>query len=324
MCVSSVALILSSAVSSADDCPADTQATFYYPEETLDHAYQPPDGDILGRFRFAPPNAGPYDQYPTVLMFPPDGFKAEYGDHGVPSERLATRDLQYAGFLVFQVDHRLAPPGKLIGQTSNGHPPDQTDDAKRQILAALADPQCNGSIYLVGGSGGGTLALWCALDSATGLVPGWDNNARLKIKAVVSLSGVANLDDWNNPGGISNSDLMNFENDLDNYVNLPAQDHTDTVLLAASPVNLITTGAATSSPPVMLYATTKDPVPYQQANDMYTALLTLGEPAGTFTKYILLDTTGLHAFNYWHTQNTLVTPSDCVSHQVITFLQAHP
>jgi hypothetical protein len=32
----------------------------------------------------------------------------------------------------------------------------------------------------------------------------------------------------------------------------------------------------------------------------------------------------LHAFNYWHTQNTLVTPSDCVSHQVMTFLQANP
>ena len=179
-----------------------------------------PKETILQRFRFAPPNAGPYDQYPTVLMFPPDGFKAEYGDHGVPSERWATRDLQYAGFLVFQVDHRLAPPHKLPGQTSDGHPPDQTDDAKRQILAALADPQCNGSIYLIGGSAGGTLALWCALDSATGAVPGWDNNARLKIKAVVSLSGPTKLCDWQNPGNISDGALADFEMTLDNYVGL--------------------------------------------------------------------------------------------------------
>ena len=71
-----------------------------------------------------------------------------------------------------------------------------------------------------------------------------------------------------------------------------------------------------------LDATTK--APYAQAVDMYNALLTLGYPPGTFTKYVLPDTTGLHAFNYWHTQNTLVSPSDCVSHQVITFLQANP
>jgi hypothetical protein len=63
----------------------------------------------------------------------------------------------------FQVDHRLAPPGALHGQiysvNSTGRFPDQTDDIKRQIMAALADSQCNGSIYLVGGSAGGCLAL---------------------------------------------------------------------------------------------------------------------------------------------------------------------
>lgn len=106
---------------------------------------------------------------------------------------MATRDLQYANFLVFQIDHRLAPPNRLDGQTTDGHPPDQTDDVKRQILAAIADSQCNGSIYLVGGSAGGCLALWVMLDPTTGLVSGWDNNARLTIKAVVSLSGLANL-----------------------------------------------------------------------------------------------------------------------------------
>jgi hypothetical protein len=170
----------------------------------------------------------------------------------------------------------------------------------------------------------GGLALWCALDSATGAVTGWDNNARLHIKAVVSLSGISNLDDWNNPGGLSMQDLMKFENDLDNYVGLPDQDHTHATLLAASPWNLVTTGAATSSPPVMLYATTKDSVPFEQANVMYDALTTAFGVSPNFIKYVLPDTTGLHAFNYWHTQNPLVTPSDCVSHQVITFLQAHP
>ncbi|MEP6975845.1 MAG: alpha/beta hydrolase fold domain-containing protein [Spartobacteria bacterium] len=299
------------------------KAEFLQPEETLSPAYQPPDGNILSRYRFAPPNAGPYNKYPTVLMFPPDVYKAEYGDRGVPSELMATRDLQYTGFLVFQVDHRLAPPGALPDQTSIGRAPDQTDDAKRQILAALADPQCNGSIYLIGGSAGGTLALWCALDSATGAVPGWNDTVRQKIKAVVSLSGITNLDNWDNPGGLSNQDIMRFENNLDNYVGLPDQDHTHSTLLAASPYNLVHTGAATSSPPVMLFATIKDTVPYSQAEEMATELR-LHFPSVTITEYTLTDTTGLHAFNYWHTQNTKVTPSDCVSHQVITFLQANP
>lgn len=152
-------------------------------EETLDSQYQPY-GSILQRYRFVPPGAWPPNTtFPTVLMLPPDVFKLEYEDCGVPTERQASRDLQFAGFLVFQVDHRLAPPHRLDGQsdTDYGYAPEQTDDLKRQILAALADPQCNGNIYLVGGSAGGTLALWCALDPATGAVTGWDETARAHI-----------------------------------------------------------------------------------------------------------------------------------------------
>ncbi len=63
-------------------------------DELLDHDFQPPDGDILHRNRFVPPNAGPNSKFPTVLMLPPDVFNALYGDHGVQSERWATSDLQ--------------------------------------------------------------------------------------------------------------------------------------------------------------------------------------------------------------------------------------
>jgi hypothetical protein len=31
-----------------------------------------------------------------------------------------------------------------------------------------------------------------------------------------------------------------------------------------------------------------------------------------------------HAFLYWHEQNNAITPEDCVSHQVIAFLQSYP
>ncbi len=318
MCFSSVALILSSAFSSADTCPANVQATIIGDPEILDPIYQPPapdENDILHRYRFLPPNAGPYNKYPTVLMFPPDVYKLEYGEFGVQSERIATRDLQYAGFLVFQVNHRLAPPGTLDGQNTSGRAPAQTDDAKRQILAALADPQCNGSIYLVGGSGGGTLALWCALDSATGAVPGWNNTARQKIKGVVSMSGVADLNNWDHPG-IPNADYESFEKAVDNYVGLIWPDHTPGPLLAASPVNLITNGA-TSSPPVRLYASTLDSVSYVQANEMETALAGIGVTAA---KTIFPGSD--HAYKNWHK----IDPStgNCVSSDVIAFFQNHP
>src|SRR5438105_2120878 len=131
-----------------------------------------------------------------------------------PGERWATYDLQQAGFLVFQVDHRLAPPGHLTGQiysVISGRFPQQTDDLKRQIMAALADSQCNGNIYLVGGSAGGTLVLWVMLDSTGVLNLGWNDTVRAHIKAVVSLSGPTQFCDWSNPGGIPPDALTRFE-----------------------------------------------------------------------------------------------------------------
>ncbi len=241
-------------------------------------------------------------------------FNLEYGDHGVPSERWATHDLQYAGFLVFQVDHRLAPPGALPGQHTNGEAPAQTDDAKRQILAALADTQCNGSIYLVGGSAGGCLALWCGLDSAS-TVTGWDNNARLHIKAVVSFSGPTNLDDWSHP---DITDYTDFETRVDNYVGLIFPDHTHGPLLAASPVNLITTGAATSSPPVILVASQYDTVSHTQAADLVSAL-------GSIHASVTYDDfagSSNHAFCNWHVMDP--SGNNCVSTDVINFLYSHP
>ncbi len=259
MCFLSVALTFSSANSWAD-CP-NSGSVRLSNEEALASAYQPY-GGILHRYRFVPPS--PYaPPYPTAIMLPADVFKLEYGDAGTPTERQASYDLQQAGFLVFQVDHRLAPPGQLDGQYlfigSTGRYRDQTDDTKRQILAALADTtNCNGSIYLVGGSAGGTLALWCGLDAAS-TVSGWNENARSHIKAVVSLSGPTNFCDLSNPGGIPPDEIEKFENVLDNYVGLPDDtdcDHDpDQKLNHASPAWLVSNGATSNPPPVMLYAT---------------------------------------------------------------------
>lgn len=250
-------------------------------------------------------------------MFPPDVWYIGYSDYGNPGERLASYDLQQAGFLVFQVNHRLAPPGHLTGQHTTGIAPAQTDDAERQILAALADPQCNGTIYLVGGSAGGCLVLWCALDSATHASTGWSNDARLHIKAVVSLSGPTNLYDWSHPDLTVYTD---FEVRSDKYVGLPAPppNQTEGPLDAASPVNLITTGVATSSPPVMLYGSQFDTVSHTQQDDMFTALNTI-HASVTYTYFEGSDN---HAFDNWHVISPLT--GNCVSEDVISFLHSNP
>jgi acetyl esterase/lipase len=196
----------------AQNCPNTGSVTINTAnEETLLSQYQPyPTGTpaVLKRYRFQPPQ-GPGSLTPpwrTVLMVPPNIFKNDMiTDDGEIHERHASYDLQQAGFLIFQVETRLAPPGHLLNQLEKGYAPEQTDDLKRQILAAINDSQCNGNIYLVGGSSGGTLALWCALDPATGAVSGWNEAARAHIKAVVSLSGPSQLCDWSNPGNVGAS-----------------------------------------------------------------------------------------------------------------------
>jgi hypothetical protein len=213
-----------------------------------------------------------------------------------------------------------------------GHAPEQTDDLKRQILAAINDPQCNGNIYLVGGSAGGTLVLWCGLDPTTGAVTGWDETARAHIKGVVSLSGPADFCDWSPDNNIPSNKLTVFENDLDNYVGLDDQtkctDNMGSLLEDASPVWLVTNGATSNPPPIMLYTTVGDHVPYYDADDMFTALIThYGTTGHDFEKWKMsyIYASGYeHAFHYWHAVNDdPLSDGACVSEEVINFLESH-
>ena len=280
-------------------------------------------------YRFAPaPGFDP--PYPTVLMVPPDVFEnSDITDGGEPHEQQASHDLQFAGFLVFQVETRLSPPGTLPGQTDSGVAPAQTDDLKRQILAAINDPQCNGIIYLVGGSAGGCLALWVALDPAS-TVSGWDETARAHIKAVVSLSGPTNFCDWSDDDNIPANKLTQFQDDLDEYVGLDdgtkCTDDMGSVLEHASPYWLVTNGATSNPPPIMLYTTVGDHVPYYDADDMLS-ILHSQFPSLVVEKWTMSYTYGSgyeHAFNYWHAVNDAIgSDGACVSEEVINFLQTH-
>jgi acetyl esterase/lipase len=321
------ALLLGSRWCCAASCPDTAEVTIISStEDKLADQFQPGDGATLYRYRFAPDpftyGTGPY---PTAVLIAPDEFKDQYNDMGVPGERLATADLQLAGFLVFQIEHRLAPPGLLNTQPphaanpASGRPPEQTDDVKQEILAALADSQCNQKIYLVGGSAGGCHALWVALDSTSGAVTNWNDTVRQKIKAVVSLSGVTDLGDWSDYD-MGVVDIGHFADVEVNYTNSGTYSLTNNpypVLEAASPITLVS--SATSCPPMLLYATQGDPVPHQQAENMQAAL------SAKFSTVKIDERTikdgDLHAFDYWHAQDTTIMPHDCVSRQVISFLQ---
>ena len=140
------------------------------------------------------------------------------------------------------------------------------------------------------------------------LVTGWDDTVPQKIKAVVSLSGPTQFCDWN--GTVP---LTEFENDLDNYVHLQDQTNCDPscdwsgncALDQASPAWLVSHGATSSPPPIMLYSTTGDPVPNEQSKDMKTAL-SLQFPSLDVERWLMTYDYGSahdHAFKYWPSAN---------------------
>ena len=255
----------------AQTCPSDIEPPTP-PQEQLAAAYQPSaydpnDHTVLRRLRFVPPTGGP--KWPTVLTIHPGGFR-DGDDHGSPHQRLADYDLAnlaQAGFLVFSIEHRLAPPNTLFGQHSHdgtalgiasGRPPQQSNDVKQQILAALADGQCNGTIFLIGASSGGTHALWAALDPNP-TVPGWSSASFPK--AVVGLSGIYDLSLRTPPPSQQFiADVNNYTNTIDNFVGLEYQ-------YSTSPISLVVPYATNQTAPARLYTTDGDPVPWQAGGE---------------------------------------------------------
>lgn len=63
-----------------------------------------------------------------------------------------------------------------------------------------------------------------------------------------------------------------------------------------------------------------DTVPYEQAENMRDALL-LRDSSADITQYTMNG--GLHSFNYWHKINMESIVHECVSEEVIDFLNAH-
>ncbi|MEO6970938.1 MAG: alpha/beta hydrolase, partial [Chthoniobacterales bacterium] len=141
------------------------------------------DGTVLHWYVYTPSTPGPW---PAVLVIHGGGFNANTPNSS-PDSITCAEDLAAAGYIAFSIEYRLAPPGALPGQKSDGRFPQQEDDVKLAVRTARADSRCNGQVGAVGGSAGGYHVAYVA---ATG-TPGYD-----RIDVGVCLSGLYDMSDF--------------------------------------------------------------------------------------------------------------------------------
>jgi len=229
------------------------------------------DGTVLHWVVYTPVTPGPW---PAVLVIHGGGFNSG-SPTSSPDSVTCSQDLATAGYIAFAVEYRLAPPGLLEGQKTDGRFPQQEDDVKLAVRAARVDSRCTGQVGAVGGSAGGFHTAYLA---ATG-TPGDD-----RIDVGVSLSGLYDASDFS-----PNRSLTYFTNTVLNYFNVPATDVA--ALRAGSPAWL----ADKTIAPLFFLNTLQDPMPYSQFSDLIIHLDALG-----VTNYQAVPRIGTaHAFTNW-------------------------
>ena len=170
----------------------------------------------------------------------------------------------------------------------------------------------------LGGSAGGTWAIWVALDTnASGnSYPFWQSTDR--VDCAVGLSGVYQFDD-RTPVDYGNDIVPKFAASIENYTdtNIPSEQH------GYSPVTLVTSSAK----PVFLINSNHDFMPYPQIVDMICALETAGlsEANGDFKALTIPGND--HSFSIWFAWDGVVpvgsAPTLTAGAQAVSFLDAH-
>jgi acetyl esterase/lipase len=282
-------------------------------------AYQSGDTTVLSRIEFVPQGSG---LKPIAIVIHGGGFHG--GSYNAPTATPVYYDLLQAGFIVFGIIHRLAPPGLIPGQAphddaTSGRPPEQSNDVKQNVLSARFDPRGNGTVVVVGDSSGGSHGVWVAIDQASEGGLGWLPQNR--VDAVSSCSGAYDYSkiDPTKPANGDPDLVRQFREVAINYTNL-ARDDIDG-LHALSPVALVTSS---------------DVKPLQLLDGSYDASTGVGEtmPAGQRVYMTnALTSKGVtdfdsrhinilaHSFAYWRSidPDTGIT----VGQEVINFLNAH-
>jgi acetyl esterase len=232
--------------------PATAQAVAAGVTVSRDVQFGTADGYALLLDAYVPGGPGPF---PAAVVIHGGGWVSHDKELWTPvAQRLAQ-----AGFAVFNVNYRLAPPG------GKWHFPAAVDDVKTAVrwvrshaATYRADP---GRVGALGGSAGGNLALMLA---ATGQ-PGQD-----KVQVAVSWSGptAANL---------MNAKLAKAEpgqvEDVESYIGCPIESCSDKYL-DASPA----THVDSSTAPCYLANSKQEITPVNQANYMADKLKQAGVP----------------------------------------------
>src|SRR5262245_6580945 len=225
-----------------------------------------PSGDTPLRWRAFVPDDG--KTHPAILVIHGGNFDA--GDF----DNIQTdQDLVCAGFCVFDIQYRLAPPGKLLGQGGDlGRYPEQTDDVATAIRAArnpapgsVAFGRVNGRVGAVGGSAGASHAAYCAAAPTLG---------GDQLAAAVLLSVASDLHD---PASLIDNRCAEFGQDVRNYVGCspgPACDGNGGLLDLASPYRRFTS----SSSPVFIVSSNLDPMPPNQFAILVNTVAAVGVP----------------------------------------------
>ena len=235
----------------------------------------------------------PTGTHPAVLVIHVGGFS-----NGVPGPASVAQDLNAAGFNVFAIEYRLAPPHTDMPQQvvgDNGHYPEQTNDVATAIRAARAGStaasvgKVTGKVGAVGGSAGGSHAAYTAAAATLG---------GDQLDAAVLLSGAY---DFHDAASLADTRCTTFGADVINYVN--SSDASDGGALdLASPYRRFTS----SSAPVFVIATNLDPMPPQQYQILTARLNAVGAPNQTLliTEAPGPDGCTRHAFEYWEDVKT--------------------
>ena len=223
-------------------------------------------GDTALRWRAFVPNDS--EKHPAILVIHGGNF-----DSGDFDNLQTDQNLACAGFVVFDIEYRLAPPGKLLGQDGDlGRYPEQTDDVATAIRAArnpapnsVAFGRVNGKVGAVGGSAGASHAAYCAAAPTLG---------GDQLDAAVLLSVAS---DFHDPASLIDTRCAEFGEDVRNYVGCspgPTCDSNGGLLDLASPYRRFTT----SSSPVFIIVTNLDHMPPNQFTILVNTVAAVGVP----------------------------------------------
>ncbi len=225
------------------------------------------DGTPLKWSVFPAQGPGPH---PSVLVI--------HGGHfatlpASPNSLRAARDLAAAGFNAFYVRYRLARPGSLPGQKSDGRYPDQTNDLKKAVQAARAFQGGNGKVGAIGGSAGASHVVYLAATGTKG-----DD----RLDAGVGLSGAYDFVE------LVSSSKQVIQRKIENYVGSANTE----AIRKASPITYVDASVS----PLYVVASSNETMPPGQLPDLVRKLQQVG---ATNFKQLFRENSHRHAFSNW-------------------------